>query len=1011
MGGRGIFKVMSDDGWSSMGGYMEAKIQKLEKQFQEKSSRNEQLSSIFNKVAIHVNGYTNPTADELKTLMAKHGGKYHAYYNSNYTTHVITSNLPRAKAKDLKPNQKIVRPEWIVESIKAGNLLPIQPYLLVANSSVSRQKILTSKKEDKVNPSSNPSTSKYIEDITPQIKPEEGVDTPQCGTVVANHVNQQASSRTSKIAATTDSGFLDEFYANSRLHFISTWKNDLADFVRALSQNNQPFTGKEELLKLRKEQNGNLLLNGKVIMHIDMDCFFVSVGLLSRPYLKGLPVAVTHHSSSTPSEHKQRPGTDPNFERSYYKEKLGKNFEQKFTSNPVGPSDGKASGSASKANTVPSYSEIASCSYEARAAGLRNGMFYGRAKELCPDLIAIPYDFKAYKEISQKLYTVLASYTQSLEAVSCDEALLDVTQLVKDTNLTPQVIAQNIRGKILDATGCDASAGIGPNIALARMATRLGKPNGQHEVTLEQAEEFIRDLPVKDLPGVGRSTASRLRELGANTCKELQKIHPDLLKKEFGNKTGQKLHELSKGIDEREVCQSKERKSVSADVNYGIRLKTEDEMKTFLNNLSNEVSSRLKKTGLSGKKITLKLMVRHSDAPVETAKFKGHGVCNSISRSKNLNEYIDDCDIIGREAIALIKSLQSNVTDLRGIGIQLSTLSSTSSLSKSRLSIQQFMKKGKRKSSEMQINTPEQKNDPAVYGNQETEPTVKTDCQNKVAKTEPAFDLREEKCETNDSAKNDSINTSFLDALPEELRKEIEKDYKAQKNALQQVKKPEPSSASNSPTKTLLQQSTLRGQSSKRGHPTGSKSRRKVSRKVVKKSPVKKLLPLKAVTSPNKLITDMFSKIPKKEVGKIEPVAKRSLEDAVTICEEKIDDVKNERKINKPSLGGATTTAEVRDVIRKWTRAYSQELPLDSDIEDIINYLCTLVNHVRDLESTELILRTIRRYIGFVIERNNNVEMQTVWLVAYSRILCAVNKEVESLYDGAQFHLPSLHLP
>uniref|UniRef100_F6V6M0 DNA polymerase kappa n=1 Tax=Ciona intestinalis TaxID=7719 RepID=F6V6M0_CIOIN len=701
---------MSDDGWSSMGGYMEAKIQKLEKQFQEKSSRNEQLSSIFNKVAIHVNGYTNPTADELKTLMAKHGGKYHAYYNRkiNYTTHVIASNLPRAKAKDLKPNQKIVRPEWIVESITAGTLLPIQPYLLVANSSVSRQKILTSKKEGELLDaffSSNPSTSKCIEDTTPQVKPEAGENTPQCSTVVANHVNQQANSRTSKIAATTDSGFLDEFYANSRLHFISTWKNDLADFFKVTVTKQSTSYWKRRIIEIDERAKS------KVIMHIDMDCFFVSVGLLSRPHLKGRPVAVTHHSS---------------------------------------------------------YSEIASCSYEARAAGLRNGMFYGRAKELCPDLIAIPYDFEAYKDISQKLYTVLASYTQSLEAVSCDEALLDVTQLVEDTSLTPQVIAQNIRGKILDATGCNASAGIGPNIALARMATRLGKPNGQHEVTLQQAEEFIRDLPVKDLPGVGRATASRLRELGASTCGELQKIHPDLLKKEFGNKTGQKLHELSKGIDEREVCQSKERKSVSADVNYGIRLKTEDEMKTFLNNLSNEVSSRLKKTGLSGKKITLKVMVRHSDAPVETAKFKGHGVCNSISRSKNLNEYTDDCDIIGREGITLMKSLQLNVTDLRGIGIQLSTLTSTSSLSKSRLSIQQFIKKGKscRKSSDMQIITPEKK--------------IDSEKKNVRLMILPSSVL------LIPSHSNDSINTSFLDALPEELRKEIEKDYKAQKNALQQ---------------------------------------------------------------------------------------------------------------------------------------------------------------------------------------------------------------------------------
>ena len=81
MGGRGNFKVATDHSWDSFGGYMNAKVQKLNEQFSEVSKNTTQLTSIFNKVAIHVNGYTNPTSDELKVLMAQHGGKYHSYYS------------------------------------------------------------------------------------------------------------------------------------------------------------------------------------------------------------------------------------------------------------------------------------------------------------------------------------------------------------------------------------------------------------------------------------------------------------------------------------------------------------------------------------------------------------------------------------------------------------------------------------------------------------------------------------------------------------------------------------------------------------------------------------------------------------------------------------------------------------------------------------------------------------------------------------------------------------------
>uniref|UniRef100_H2ZFE8 DNA repair protein REV1 n=1 Tax=Ciona savignyi TaxID=51511 RepID=H2ZFE8_CIOSA len=665
---------------SGMGGYMEAKIQKLEVQFQDKSCSNEQLSSIFNNVAIHVNGYTNPSCDELKTLMAKHGGKYHAYYSSNYTTHVIASNLPRAKSKDLKPNEKVVRPEWIVDSINAGKLLPIQAYLLVGSTTGSENQ-RTFNNISIFETSKNITQSRYkllyynfhYEVILLKcpyflcyLSTE--VFVPHVYSIIYCYYKLNKLTFSRNIAATTDSDFLKEFYANSRLHFISIWKNEMADFVRYLRIQLMGIFPKIYFVILvchffvffivYFHFYKKTCFQYFMVIHIDMDCFFVSVGLLSRPHLKGRPVAVTHHSNA-PAKYQLIDIIKLfRFLISLVSFSISINGAFRLCN----PTD--------TGNTLSSYSEIASCNYEARAAGLKNGMFYGKAKELCPDLVAIPYDFDAYKDVSNKLYTVLSSYTHTLEAVSCDEALLDVTQLVQECKLPPDTIAQHIRAKVQETTGCNASAGIGPNI-LQRMATRRGKPNGQHEVKLEEAEEFIRGNQLKDLPGVGHSTVFRLKELGVLTCYDLQQVSPQVLKNDFGNKTGQRLHELARGIDNTEVCQSKERKSVSADVNYGIRLTTHEELRIFLTNLAKEVTCRLKKINLSCKKVTLKVMVRHSDAPVEAAKF-AHGICNSMSRSKNLDDYTDDFNIIMKETMALMLLLQLNICDLRGIGIQLS---------------------------------------------------------------------------------------------------------------------------------------------------------------------------------------------------------------------------------------------------------------------------------------------------------------------------------------------------
>ncbi|CAM6031790.1 unnamed protein product, partial [Sphagnum compactum] len=230
-------------------------------------------------------------------------------------------------------------------------------------------------------------------------------------------------------------------------------------------------------------------------MHIDMDCFFVSVGLRSRPHMRGLPVAVTHSEGGhTPFQ-------------------------------------------------------IASCSYEARKMGVHNGMFVGAALKLCPDLKTIPYDFEEYQQVALTLYDTIAQYTLDIEAVSCDEMFVDLTELLFTTKLNIMEVISYIRNEIKQKTGCPCSAGIGKNKLQARLATKVAKPDGQY--LMQNIQDHINVLPITELPGVGYSTSFKLEKLNMKTCADLQKLTLGVLQIEFGRKFGETLYQFCRGIDNR----------------------------------------------------------------------------------------------------------------------------------------------------------------------------------------------------------------------------------------------------------------------------------------------------------------------------------------------------------------------------------------------------------------------------------------------------------------------------
>ncbi|XP_025787674.1 DNA repair protein REV1 isoform X2 [Puma concolor] len=811
-----------NDGWEKWGGYMAAKVQKLEEQFRSDSAlqKDGTSSTIFSGVAIYVNGYTDPSAEELRKLMMLHGGQYHVYYSRSKTTHIIATNLPNAKIKELK-GEKVIRPEWIVESIKAGRLLSYIPYQLYSKqsnmqkglnfnpvckpedpvpgpSSVSKQlnnrvnhiiKKIETENEVKVNgmnswneedanndfsfaelehilpgrkqngiphhrdstaifnghtPSSNgalqmqdclvPMGNSVASRLSPDFAQEEeqaeksSTDFRDCilhqlqqstrntdavrnphrthsfslsslhsNTKIngAHHSAVQGPSSTkstsvpalSKAAPSvpskpSDCNFISDFYSHSRLHHISMWKCELTEFVNTLQrQSSGIFPGREKLKKMKTGRSalvvtdtGNMSVlssprHQSCIMHVDMDCFFVSVGIRNRPDLKGKPVAVTSNRGTGRAP--LRPGANPQLEWQYYQNKILKGKADIPDSSMWENQD---SAQANGIDSVLSKAEIASCSYEARQVGIKNGMFFGQAKQLCPNLQAVPYDFHAYKEVARTMYETLASYTHNIEAVSCDEALVDITEILAETRLTPDEFANAVRMEIKDQTKCAASVGIGSNILLARMATRKAKPDGQYHLKPEEVDDFIRGQLVSNLPGVGRSMESKLTSLGIKTCGDLQYMTMAKLQKEFGPKTGQMLYRFCRGLDDRPVRTEKERKSISAEINYGIRFTQPKEAEAFLLNLSEEIQRRLEAAGMKGKRLMLKIMIRKPGAPVETAKFGGHGICDNITRTVTLDQATDSAKIIGKATLNMFHTMKLNISDMRGVGIHVNQL-------------------------------------------------------------------------------------------------------------------------------------------------------------------------------------------------------------------------------------------------------------------------------------------------------------------------------------------------
>jgi DNA repair protein REV1 len=415
------------------GGYMNAKITKLEEQFSS-LQKDFQKTELFKGVSIFVNGRTNPTADELKRIMLENGGTYH-HYERSHTRFVVASNLPDVKIRNHNLTKNIIRPEWIVDCVKANKLVDYSSYLLHTNKNSAQPQISFKPLQvEKTEEEKFAIDLSMLNNLIQNKKEPEGVRT---GTAV-------------------DANFLEEFLNNSRLHHIATLGSGFKFYITELRKKHDgTFPHRESL---RNELKASSKIYNDVIMHIDMDCFFVSVSLKKHPHLKGHPIAVTHSKGSRDN---------------------------------VNPEEFK------------SMSEIASCSYEARAKGLRNGMFVGQALKLCPELKTVPYEFEEYRKTAFILYDTVAKYTLDIEAVSCDEMYANLKDLLNDCEIDVMDFITHLRSEIFELTGCTCSVGIGANRLQARLATKKAKPNGQFELLSMEAniQDFMKDIKITELPG------------------------------------------------------------------------------------------------------------------------------------------------------------------------------------------------------------------------------------------------------------------------------------------------------------------------------------------------------------------------------------------------------------------------------------------------------------------------------------------------------------------------------
>jgi DNA polymerase-4 len=232
---------------------------------------------------------------------------------------------------------------------------------------------------------------------------------------------------------------------------------------------------------------------------------------------------------------------------------------------------------------------LTTCNYEARKFGCRSAMPGWQARELCPQLTFLPVRFELYKTEALEIRKIMARYAELIEPLSLDEAFLDVSS----SERFAWDIAKELRARIREERGLTASAGIAPNKLLAKIASDWRKPDGQFAVTPDQVLDFMRELPVRKLWGVGPKSEERFHKMGIRTCGDLQQLSREELEERFGLSHGEELHRLCRGEDDRPVRTFRLRKSLSTETTLRRNLASIQEGRLKVHRLAGELANDL----------------------------------------------------------------------------------------------------------------------------------------------------------------------------------------------------------------------------------------------------------------------------------------------------------------------------------------------------------------------------------------------------------------------------------
>jgi DNA polymerase-4 len=305
---------------------------------------------------------------------------------------------------------------------------------------------------------------------------------------------------------------------------------------------------------------------------------------------------------------------------------------------------------------------VASCSYAARAYGIRSAMPMARAVKICPDLVVVSSHFPAYREASHNVMKRLRDLTPLVEQISIDEAFLDVTDIPGPVERK----ARDLRDGIRKELGLPNSLGAATNKLVAKIATNVGKmeskkgtpPNAITIVPPGTEAKFLAPLPVEMLWGVGPKTAEKLAEMNVQKIGELAQLPEINLMRRFG-KNGYDLVQRAKGIDNRPISTEHEAKSISQEVTFARDVRDEAKLQGTLENQSHHVARQLGKQGLTAR--TVKIKLRWPDF-------------TTLTRQTTFSQPTDDGEVVAKAALKMFKDLWAPGRAVRLLGVGVSGL-------------------------------------------------------------------------------------------------------------------------------------------------------------------------------------------------------------------------------------------------------------------------------------------------------------------------------------------------